>query len=67
MAEASINVYKHYVPSLGAAIAFTAIFSILTLAQIVLIICTKRKFPIIIVIGGLCESSSSGKHVCNAD
>jgi hypothetical protein len=66
MAGASINVYKHYVPSLGAAIAFTIIFGILTLAHLFFIIRTKRKFQIITAIGGLCESPS-WKYLCDTD
>ncbi|KAF2727565.1 RTA1 like protein [Polyplosphaeria fusca] len=56
MAGASdTNIYKHYVPSVAAAIAFAAIFGALTIAHFIFIIARKRKFPIIIVIGGLFE------------
>jgi len=58
MAKDTVNLYQHFVPSLGAAIAFTVIFTILTIAHTVLIIGTQRKFPIIIVIGGLCKCRS---------
>ncbi|KAK7186558.1 RTA1 like protein [Paraphaeosphaeria sporulosa] len=49
------NLYGHYVPSQGAAIFFLIFFGILTLIHVFFIYSRKRKFPIIIVIGGLFE------------
>jgi len=57
---ADTNLYKHYIPSLGASVTFTVIFGILILAHSILIIRTKRKFPITIVFGGLCKPFNLG-------
>ena len=58
MANGALNVYKHYVPSVGAAVAFTIIFGALTIAHTIFIILRKRCFPTIVVIGGICKLSS---------
>lgn len=50
-----LNLYKYYVPSLAAAVIFTVVFGVLTVAHVVLIVRTKRKFPLIVVVGGLCK------------
>lgn len=55
MANGALNVYKHYVPSVGAAVAFTVIFGALTIAHTALITRKKRFFTIIVVIGGICK------------
>ncbi|KIW69387.1 hypothetical protein PV04_05267 [Phialophora macrospora] len=51
------NYYKHYVPSVPAAIAAATIFAILTIAHLVLMIKSnpRRKFTIPFVVGGACE------------
>jgi len=54
------NFYKHYVPSVAAAIAAAVVFAVLTIAHLVLIIRSnpKRKFTIAFVIGGVCKFES---------
>ncbi|KAE8555470.1 hypothetical protein EYB25_000166 [Talaromyces marneffei] len=56
----------NYVPSLPAAIAFTAVFTILTIAHIWKMVRTKSWFCSAFVIGGICEiigySSRAGAY-----
>jgi hypothetical protein len=51
------NYYKHYVPSVPAAIAAGLIFAVLTTGHVALMMKSKprRKFTIAFVIGGLCK------------
>ncbi|EXJ59891.1 hypothetical protein A1O7_04038 [Cladophialophora yegresii CBS 114405] len=51
------NFYKHYVPSVPAAIAAGLIFAILTIAHLAMMVKStpRRKFTIAFMIGGTCE------------
>lgn len=51
------NFYKHYHPSVPAAIVSAIIFAVLTTAHLVLLLKSnpKRKFTIAFIIGGCCE------------
>lgn len=51
------NFYKHYHPSVPAAIVSAVVFAVLTTAHVVLLLKSnpKRKFTIAFIIGGFCE------------
>ncbi len=49
------NPYKHYVPSVPAAVIAALVFGILTAAHVFFLVKSRKWFATAIVIGGFCE------------